>query len=362
MKNTFGNNFSVTLCGESHGEALAVVIDGIRAGIEIDTDYIKSRLFLRRPSGSISTPRKENDEFKIISGVFNGKSTGTPICIVVPNENKKSSDYEETRFIPRPSHADYSAYLKYGGYQDYRGGGHFSGRVTAGIVAAGAIAQLALKDEGVKIATHIKSIGNVSERDFCDVNADIDAIKDMPFPVLEEDKADMMKAEIERARQDSNSVGGILQTAVHGIEGGYGEPYFDSVEGVLSHIIFSVPGVKGVSFGIGNEFATLNGSQANDDFVCEDGSIKTVTNNNGGVNGGITNGMPIVFSTVIKPTPSISKVQRSVDIRTGENLDISVQGRHDPCIVHRAASVVNACTAIALLDLIITRDGNAPRG
>lgn len=358
MKNSFGNNITVTLCGESHGEALVAVLDGLKAGLDIDTEYIKHCLSLRRPGGSISTPRVEADEFKILSGIFEGKSTGTPICIMIPNTKKQSSDYDETRFIPRPSHADYSAYLKYDGYQDYRGGGHFSGRVTAPLVAAGAIASLALKEKGIEIGTHIKNLHGISDRAFCDFEDDIKYLSDKPFPVLDEEKRTLMINEIEKARKELDSVGGILETAVIGIGGGYGEPFFDSVESMLSHILFSIPAVKGVNFGIGTDFAALTGSEANDNFINENGKIKTVTNNNGGINGGITNGMPIIFSTVIKPTPSISKEQKSVDLRTGENVSLSIHGRHDPCIVHRAAAVVNACTAIALLDVTTTRDGN----
>ncbi len=361
MKNTFGSGIQLTVSGESHGEALLAVLDGIRPGITVDTDYISHCLSLRRPSGSISTPRREADEYKILSGVFEGKTTGTPISILIPNTNKKSSDYEEMRYIPRPSHADYTAYLKYGGYQDPRGGGHFSGRITAAIVAAGAIASLALKEEGIAIGTHIKRIAEVCDRPFEDLSSDIKYLSDKTFPVLDADASDKMTAVIDGARSEGDSVGGILETAVIGMKGGYGEPMFDSCESVLAHILFSIPGVKGVSFGLGEGFGKARGSEANDLFASENGSIVTKTNNNGGINGGITNGMPIIFSCVIKPTPSISREQESVDIRTGENKVLSVKGRHDPCIVHRAAAVVNACTAIALLDIITCRDGNKPK-
>lgn len=361
MKNTFGNSLHITLCGESHGEALSVVLDGLRPGISVDSAYIASRLALRRPSGSISTPRCEQDEFKIISGVFEGKTTGTPLCIVIPNTAKRSSDYDETRYLPRPGHADYTAYLKYGGYQDYRGGGHFSGRVTAALVAAGAIAQLDLSERGIKLATHIKSIGDVCDRSFDNLTDDIEALSNMSFPVLDESASDKMKNEIENARRNLDSIGGTLETAVIGVKGGYGEPWFDSCEGMLAHILFSIPGIKGVSFGAGEAFARLNGSQANDSFVKNGDGIITATNNNGGINGGITNGMPIVFTCTVKPTPSIAKEQTTVDIRSGEQAALSVKGRHDPCIVHRAASVVNSCAALALLDIITMRDGNAPR-
>ena len=362
MKNTFGNNLHITLGGESHGEALFAVLDGLRPGTVIDEGYIASRLSLRRPSGNISTPRKEADDFKIISGVYAGRATGTPLCIVIPNTAKKSGDYEETRYLPRPSPADYSAFLKYGGFQDHRGGGHFSGRVTAALVAAGAIAQLALEEEGIKIGTHINSIGEISDRDFSDLPSDIEYLSDKPFPVLCEASGEKMKAEIEKARNDLDSVGGTLETAVIGMKGGYGEPWFDSIEGMLSHALFSIPGIKAVGFGIGEEFSRLRGSEANDAFAYENGKVVTKTNNNGGINGGITNGMPITFKVTVKPTPSISSEQMTVDLKNGEEKALSVHGRHDPCIVHRAASVVNAVTALTLLDIIYTRDGNAPKG
>ena len=362
MKNTFGNNLIITICGESHGEALVAILDGIKPGVKVDIEYISSRLSLRRPSGSVSTQRVEMDEFSILSGVFEGKTTGTPITILIPNTSKKSADYEDIKHLLRPSHADYAAFLKYGGNQDYRGGGHFSGRVTAALVAAGAIALSALREMGIKIGTHIKSIGNVNDIAFNDLESDIDRLCNMSFPVLSDKAGADMRYEIEKAKNDLDSIGGQLETAVIGMPGGYGEPYFDSVEGMLSHILFSVPGVKGVSFGIGEKFATLRGSQANDAFEISDGKVVTVTNNNGGINGGITNGMPIIFTCTVKPTPSIAREQHTVDIKKLEETAISVHGRHDPCIVHRAASVVNACTAIALLDLIYTRNGNAPEG
>lgn len=361
MKNTFGNNLQVTISGESHGEAIVATLDGLRSGIKVDREFIEKKLSLRRPSGNISTPRCEKDEFSIVSGLFEGRTTGTPLTIVIPNTSKKSGDYDDTRFIPRPSHADLSAYYKYGGYQDYRGGGHFSGRITAGIVAAGAIAELALLEDGIKIGTHIKSIGGVADRGFSDLEKDIDYLSDKTFPVLDGEKGEEMVKVIENAREDLDSVGGALETAVIGMKGGYGEPYFDTVESMLAHIMFSIPAVKAVSFGLGENFADMTGKKANDNFINDNGAIITETNNNGGINGGITNGMPILFSVTVKPTPSISSEQRSVDIRSREEKPLCIHGRHDPCIVHRAAHVVNACTALALLDIIVTRDGNAAR-
>ena len=361
MKNTFGNSVTVTLAGESHGEAIVVTLDGLKPGIAVSEDAIAAKLALRRPSGTISTTRREADEFRIVSGVFEGRTTGTPLCILIPNTAKRSTDYEATRYLPRPGHADLTASMKYGGFQDYRGGGHFSGRVTAGLVAAGAIAEAALAEYGVKIGTHIAAIGAVNDRKFADLGTDLTYLSDKSFPVLDEAKADAMKQVIEEARLDRDSVGGVLETAVIGLGGGYGEPWFDTVESMLSHILFASPAVKGVEFGDGFAMAALRGSEANDAFVREQGRIVTETNHNGGINGGITNGMPILFRCAIKPTPSIGKEQSTVDMNTAEETILSVGGRHDPCIVHRAASVVNACTALALLDLVTMRDGNAPR-
>lgn len=361
MKNTIGTALTLTLSGESHGEAIVVTLDGLRPGLPVDPAYIALRLSLRRPSGSISTPRREADEFQILSGVFEGRTTGTPLTILIPNTSKKSGDYEATRFVLRPGHADYTAYLKYGGYQDFRGGGHFSGRVTAGLVAAGAIAELALREEGVAIGTHIARLGRIADRGFTMYAADLATLSDKSFPVLDEAAALAMLEAIEAARRDGDSVGGVLETVVTGLEGGLGEPWFDTVESMLSHMLFAIPAVKGVEFGDGFAMAERRGSEANDALVMKDGALVTVTNHNGGINGGITNGMPLLFRCAIKPTPSIAKEQQSVDYRAKEETVLSVHGRHDPCIVHRAAAVVNACTALTLLDLMTVRHGNAPK-
>jgi len=357
MKNVFGNSVTVTLAGESHGEAITVIIDGLKPGVEIHEDYIASRLALRRPAGTISTPRREADEFRILSGVFEGKTTGTPLCILIPNTAKKSADYDAARYTVRPGHADYTASVKYGGCQDFRGGGHFSGRITAGLVAAGAVAEQILAPFGIKIGTHVSRIRSVSDRDFADLEADITYLSDKNFPVLDEAKAEAMKQAIDEARMALDSIGGVLETAVLGVPAGLGEPWFDSVESRLSHILFSVPAVKGVEFGDGFGFASLRGSEANDPFRYADGVVITETNRNGGINGGITNGMPLLFRCAVKPTPSIGKEQNTVDLREGKETTLSVGGRHDPCIVHRAASVVNACTALVLLDLMAERYG-----
>lgn len=357
MKNTFGNNVSVTLFGESHGEAVGAVIDGLSAGIKVDTDFIKNQLNLRRPVGSISTPRAEKDNFKILSGVFEGKTTGTPICIVIPNENTHSADYDETRFKMRPSHADFTANVKYNGFEDYRGGGHFSGRVTAALVAVGAIAISVLREKGIFVGTHISQIVDIKDRNFENIEADIKALNDMQFAVLDSQKGEEMQKKINEVRTEGDSVGGVLETAVIGLHAGVGEPWFDSVESMLSHALFSIPAVKGVEFGVGFDIAKMTGSTANDLFVIENGKIATKTNNNGGINGGITNGMPIIFRIAIKPTPTISKEQETVDIRDNSSTVLAAKGRHDPCIVHRARVVVDSVAAITLCDLLTTKFG-----
>ena len=358
MKNTFGNNVSVTIFGESHGNAIGVVIDGIAPGVEVDREYINKLLELRRPSGAISTARREGDEFVIESGVFEGKTTGTPICILIPNEDTRSKDYSATRWLARPSHADYTANCKYHGYEDYRGGGHFSGRITAALVAAGGIIIPALNKKGIKIGTHIKKCAGVCDRDFSEnIYDEIDSLYDKKIAVLDDSVADRMTDAITQAKKEGNSVGGVLETVVVGVNAGVGEPWFDTVEGLLSHALFSIPAVKGIEFGAGFEISDMRGSEANDPFYTENGEIKTKSNNNGGINGGITNGMPIIFKTAVKPTPTIGKTQNTIDFSTVENTTIAAAGRHDPCIVHRARVVIDSMTAIVLCDILSGRYG-----
>lgn len=357
MKNTFGNNVSVTLFGESHGAAVGAIIDGLPAGVEVDEGFISHQLSLRRPFGKISTPRCEKDNFNILSGVFNGKTTGTPVCIVIPNENTKSKDYAAQYGKARPGHADYTAFVKYGGSEDYRGGGHFSGRITAGLVGAGAIAIDLLKNKDIFIGTHIKKCAGVEDIPFDDYKKDIGFLSDAQFPVLNDDAKNQMISAIEKAASEGDSVGGILETVVLGVPAGVGEPWFDSVESIISHALFSIPAIKGVEFGSGFSCADMRGSEMNDAFKAENGEITTQTNNNGGINGGIANGMPLVFRCAVKPTPSISKEQNTVDFISGENVKLSVSGRHDPCIVHRARVVVDSIVAIALCDLLSQKFG-----
>ncbi len=357
MKNTFGNNLTVTLFGESHGNAVGAVLDGLAPGIAVDEEFIRFQLSLRRPVGDISTARQEPDHFVIQSGVFEGRTTGTPLCIVIPNENTRSQDYGDMRGKARPGHADYTAYAKYHGFEDPRGGGHFSGRITAALVAAGAIVLSALKGKGIAVGTHIARLAGLADRDFADWNADIATLAKKPFAVLDAKASMQMVSAITAAKKEGDSVGGVLETAVTGLPAGVGEPWFDTVEGLLAHALFSIPAVKGVEFGTGFDIADLRGSQANDPFRMEQGRVVTTTNHNGGVNGGITNGMPLLFRCAVKPTPTIFKAQDTVDFMQKQNAALQARGRHDPCIVHRARVVVDSVTAFTLYDLLAGRFG-----
>ncbi len=361
MKNTFGHSVAVTLFGESHGPAIGAVIDGLAPGIPVDEAFLRAQLALRRPQGAVSTARQEPDPFQIVSGCFGGKTCGTPLTILIPNTDTKSRDYSKTKDLARPGHADLTAQLKYHGFQDWRGGGHFSGRITAALVAAGAVALSALKQKGITLRSHVRACGGVEDRPFAvdeaGLLADFRALEGDPFPVLDEDAKARMHTVILAAKSCRDSVGGILETAVCGLPAGVGEPWFDTLEGVLAHMLFAVPAVKGVEFGSGFALADMRGSQANDPIRRENGRIVTVTNHNGGVNGGISNGMPVVFRCAVKPTPSIFQAQDTVDLRTGENAVLELEGRHDPAIVHRAAVVVDSVTALVLCDLLTQRFG-----
>lgn len=357
MKNTFGSSLTVSLFGESHGEAIGAVLDGLAPGISIDHEYIAHKLDMRRPHGAISTARVERDEYKIVSGAFEGYTTGTPLTLLIPNENTVSKDYSALKRTPRPSHADYTASIKYHGFQDYRGGGHFSGRVTAPIVAAGAIVQSALMKKGIYIGTHIHTLAGIKDRDFIDYYDDIKQLDTKEFPTLDSVAKEKMTSLIEEAKKDGDSVGGILETAVIGLSAGVGEPWFDTVESQLAHGIFSIPAIKGVEFGRGFGVATLRGSDNNDPLCAVDGEVRTVSNNDGGINGGITNGMPIVMRCAVKPTPSIAKEQRTVDLDSVTDTTLAVSGRHDPCVIHRARAVVDAMTALVIADLLTVRFG-----
>ncbi|MCQ2537967.1 MAG: chorismate synthase [Lachnospiraceae bacterium] len=357
MKNTFGDSLTITIFGESHGDAIGCVLDGVAPGIDVDCEVIDLYLSKRRPNGLTDTKRVEPDHYKIVSGVFNGKTTGTPICIVIPNENTKSGDYN---YGPaRPSHADYAAFIKYHGFEDYRGGGHFSGRITAPIVAAGGLLIPALEKLGITIGSHIYKCCGVEDKPFDSLNPadDIKLLKAAAFPVINTAAGEQMVAEIEKAKDSLDSVGGIIQTAVTGLPAGVGEPWFDSVESRLSHALFAIGAVKGVEFGAGFAGTELRGSSFNDQLIKENGTVKTTTNNNGGINGGITNGMPILFNTAVKPTPSISQPQKTVNFLTGNEEELVIKGRHDPAIVRRICPVLDSVTAIVIADMLCMRYG-----
>ena len=357
MKNTFGNSVSLTIFGESHGEFIGAVIDGLAPGITVDEKFVSSQLALRRPYGKTGTKRVEADNFKIVSGVFQGKTTGTPVCILIPNENTRSSDYSLSAFIPRPGHADFTANKKYHGFEDYRGGGHFSGRITAALTAAGAIAISALRNKGIHIGTHIARCAKINDRKFKNLEEDIALVNSLRFAALDEDKGKKMQDAIKQAAKEGDSVGGILETAVTGLPAGLGEPWFDSVESLLSHALFSIPAVKGIQFSNAFSKIDLPGSKYNDPFILNSDRVETATNNNAGINGGITNGMPIIFECAVKPTPSIFREQKSVDLMQMKETKLKIEGRHDPAVINRARVVVDSVTALVICDLLAQRFG-----
>ena len=355
MKNVLGDNLTLTLFGESHSDYIGATLDGFTSGIKIDEDVIKHYLSLRRPCTCMDTARVEEDDYKIISGVFNGYSTGAPLTIIIPNKNVNSNAYSDLENKARPSHADYAAYMKYHGFADYRGGGHFSGRITAPIVALGAICLDALNKKGIKIATHIYKCGNVVDKAF-EKEEELDLVNNKKIPLIN-DLEEKLEKEILKAKENKDSIGGIIETTILNIPAGVGDPWFSSVEGKLSNSVFSIGGVKGIEFGLGFGFSEKMGSEANDEFIINNGSIKTKTNNNGGINGGITNGMPITFKCAIKPTPSIGLKQNTVDFKNNKEVELEIKGRHDPAIIRRICVVITAISAITICDLLITRYG-----
>jgi chorismate synthase len=357
MKNTFGNSVAVTLFGESHGRSIGAVLDGMAPGIALDEDFIRHQMDLRRSLSALSTSRREADEVIIESGIYEGKTTGTPICLRIENKQAHSGDYDKTAALARPGHADFTAREKYHGFEDAHGGGHFSGRITAGLVAAGAIAIAALRQRGILIGTHIAACAGVCDRPFDDLAADIAALAEMPFAVLDETAGKEMQAAIADAKAEGDSVGGVLESAVIGMPSGVGEPWFDTVESMLSHILFSIPAVKGVEFGDGFALCAMRGSEANDAFCMQNGRVVTKTNRAGGILGGITTGMPLRIRVAVKPTPSIYRAQETVDLVTGKDATLSVVGRHDPAIVHRARVVVDSAIALTLCDMLAMRYG-----
>lgn len=355
----YGENIKLTVFGESHGEAVGAVLDGIPAGYKIDMDRVLIQMSRRAPGkDKTATPRVEKDFPNVKSGILNGVTTGAPIACVIENTNTKSSDYSNLLDCPRPGHSDYTAYVKYKGNNDIRGGGHFSGRLTAPIVFAGAVIRQILEQRGIKIAAHISSIAGVEDSAFNSVYINdslIDELNISRFPLIDKSKEEEMRSAVESARMDGDSVGGTIECVIKGVPAGAGGPLFDGIEGAVSKAVFGIPAVKGIEFGSGFGGSLNRGSGNNDEFEYKDGKVVTKTNNCGGILGGISNGMPIVFKAAVKPTPSISKEQNTVNLRTGENTTLSVKGRHDPCIVPRAVPVVEAAAAIAVFDLLENR-------
>ena len=346
-----------SIFGESHGSAIGVVLEQVPPGLVLDREAISKEMARRAPGKSpLSTARKEADIPEILSGVFEGKTTGTPLCAIIHNSDHHSKDYAKTRFLARPSHGDYTGFVRYQGCNDYRGGGHFSGRLTAPLVFAGAVAKQFLTQRGITVGAHISQVGTVKDTSFAATELTptlFQTLSEKAFPTVDDQAGAAMQAEILQAREELDSIGGAIQCAILGLPVGVGSPDLGcNVEGVLAQHLFAVPAVKGLSFGAGFDFAAMRGSQANDPFYMENGQVKTRTNHSGGVNGGISNGMPILFQVAIRPTPSIGREQDTINFSTMDAVKLTTQGRPDPCIVHRAVPVIEAAAALAICELL----------
>ncbi|MCH4889985.1 chorismate synthase [Acidaminobacter sp. JC074] len=350
MSGIWKSNLGLSIFGESHGPMVGITMTGVKAGHKLDLDFIQSELNRRKPGKSLmETQRREDDLFKIVSGEFNGFTTGAPLTMMIENTNQRSRDYTGLKERLRPGHADLTANIKYNEFHDYRGGGHFSGRLTAGIVFAGAVAKSILKESGIIIGCQIKSIGDVEDREITTLDEKtLDLLKGA-FPVADSEKKSQMEERILEARQAHDSIGGKVRCFAINVPAGLGDPFFESFESVLSQLVFSIPAIKALEFGSGVELASMKGSEANDPYYFDE-NIKTRTNHNGGILGGITNGMPVDFTVTVKPTPSIGKTQESVNYQTKESVDLAITGRHDPCIVPRVLPVLEAVLAITILD------------
>lgn len=358
MSSIWGNNIKLSIFGESHGKGIGMVFDSLPSGEFINWDLVNAEMVRRAPGrDKFSTPRKEGDKYEILSGYFEGHTTGTPLSAIIYNEDKRSQDYSKTKDIIRPGHADFTGWMRYNTFNDYRGGGHFSGRLTAPLVLAGAIATQMLQRKGIVIASVIRSIAGIKSPGFETADPDNDdllKIRKSDFPTFDKQAAEDMKAAILKASAEGDSVGGVIETIITGLPPGCGSPMFQSVESQIASMMYSIPAVKGLEFGDGFDLAAMKGSQANDSFVIDDkGKIKTTTNSNGGLLGGITNGMPIIYRMAIKPTPSIAKQQVTIDKNNMVNTTIQVSGRHDPCIVKRAVPVMDAAAALVILDILL---------
>ncbi|WP_405379494.1 chorismate synthase [Phascolarctobacterium sp.] len=357
MSGVFGMNIKMSIYGESHGKAIGVVLDGLPPGLKLDEEAIAKEMARRAPGQSaLTTARKEKDAVEIQSGFFEGYTTGTPLCARIVNGDQHSKDYSILKDKMRPGHGDYAGYVRYQGFNDYRGGGHFSARLTAPLVFAGAVAKQALAQYGIVIGAHIASVYDVQERSFNPMgesDATLQGLNAKAFPVLEDAVGAKMQERILQAKGELNSVGGVIELMATHVPAGIGAPYFDSLESRLSHVLFSVPAVKGIEFGDGFGFAALTGAEANDQLHYENGAVRGYTNHNGGITGGISNGMPLVFRVAMKPTPSISREQKTVSLSKHADTTLTIVGRHDPCIVQRAVPVIEAVTAWTLWDLIL---------
>lgn len=353
MSSTYGENLKLSIFGQSHGAAIGMTLDGIPAGLPVDLEKLQQFLGRRAPGqNDYSTPRREEDRPEFLSGLLNGFTCGAPLAAIIRNTNTRSGDYANLMDCPRPGHADYTAQVKYGGYQDAAGGGHFSGRLTAPLCIAGGLCKQWLEAKGIRISAHIAAIAGISDTPFDPIQPQLDSVC-TDFPVLNPQAGAKMREAVAAARMEQDSVGGIIECAVTGLPAGLGEPMFGGVEGRIAQIVYGIPAVKGVEFGIGFEAANLRGSENNDDFRMEEGKVVTSTNHCGGILGGITSGMPLLFRAAFKPTPSISRPQQSVSLAEGENRELVVKGRHDPCIVPRAVPVVEAAAAIAIFDMLL---------
>lgn len=355
MSSTWGTNIELSIFGESHGKAIGIIMGNLPAGIKLDMEDIHRQMKRRAPGlNKMSTPRQEKDEVQIMSGVIDNVTTGAPLCAMIYNSDQHSKDYSLLKECMRPGHSDYPAYIKYKGFNDVRGGGHFSGRLTAPIVFAGTIAKQILKQQGIIIGAHIQSIKDVYDDSFGVeiTKQDIEDMLQQQYPTLCSHVFERMQETIEQARLNQDSVGGTIECAILNMPEGIGNPFFDSVESHLSPLLFSIPAVKSVSFGLGEKITELYGHEANDEYYYDGETVKTKTNHNGGITGGITNGMPIIFKVGIKPTPSISQVQQTVNVQTKENTELKITGRHDPCIVPRAVVVVESMAALGILDMM----------
>ena len=353
MSSTYGENLKLSIFGQSHGPAIGMTLDGIPAGLPVDVEKLQQFLNRRAPGqNDWSTPRKEEDRPEFLAGLLDGYTCGAPIAAVIHNKNTRSGDYANLKDCPRPGHADYTAQVKYGGFQDAAGGGHFSGRLTAPLCIAGGLCKQWLEEMGIRIGAHILAIGECGDRYFEPTDPEIESVP-ADFPVLDSDSGKAMQELIAQARAAGDSVGGIIECAVTGLPAGIGEPMFGGVESRIAQIVYGIPAVKGVEFGVGFECACLPGSQSNDNFEIIDGKIVTQTNHAGGILGSITNGMPLIFSVAMKATPSIAAPQQSISLSRMETATLEIKGRHDPCIVPRAVPVIEAATAIAIYDMIL---------